>query len=1282
MFNSIEKRGSLVESPEKSEEERTQEQRELDEYNLGKNMLEQADELFFDLKKKPNKLLKEIDAEVLQDQSISLTPDDLSEAKEAIGLSVKLEAIIQKGQQLIDAFKEKIVDHNIKRTLKRFSCCQELLFGRPELTKLVNSLSPDQLQRHPEIVAGAKRNVVKMLEYECQQYPFETRLKDVREGMSEIFSTFQNHLEIKDDILKSPEVLALQEKILLRYLYSTGSSCLARQMALALNIEEERAKNIAIDAIKKTIAGYNIKSDEHQNYIYDIKQVIADFEISKDIIKDLALSYYQAKAIGGNLWYFNSKSFKEIFYFSDQEFQQFVSDNKLVLIKLAEKSVLHDIQKSSDYRSATGLLRYFAEQLDLDFLPILENFKQLPEISEAVSQAILNTASAGKIAENKNDFESTFNISVDEILRTPEGQIALYKGVQSLIKKGTDSKIIQDFISRFDLSIDNICSNPQTLANLRSVMKKYERNNYYIWRPDLVELLKVKDEDIRDLKILTIVSAIKRGRYQSGFGLIDSMALTEDDEKTISKDVFGSDDKFNYLSTIKRFVENKVLPNIITNFIKDHERFSSKTVAQLEAYIIISQKIIDSPSQEIIRIKDQLIEQILATENPEKTHEIVDNIFIQNNLPLIGKIHRVFDILYPDNTIERYINENSSPVLQGASSRRRRNIIFQDLLKIHIESGNRSLEKFLTLIKESEPLIDKLQQDSLTQTEQDKLNYVLRKLKMLADVSTLGQKNELPPISGQSLLSDYKEIATQLGVNDDQKISERVVDMFARPLGYQNIDQILAEMQRSRAAADQRSRQSLDQLNFRPGDIAKGVDIDYIDNILQNGSVAKEFLGASSSSDATPLDTDVELVTEAQKSTFQDNYQALSHVHKYGELTLVIKDRGQFQKTSIAESAKYNQSKYELFQTLSANHFGIRTGFPCTEVDFMVLKSTDPKTIDNLFYSIAQNGYYIPVVDVAGQLLLTPDIYDEYRKVFTGVEIFNGSDMEFVSLQGDPAYIEAQELVKEKMIDDKRIEELKTEIRQMVLMVLDKFSIKLKGVYDDSLLGAEFLDIGSTGRSTNMIGEGDFDFNLKLDAQDFDKVSSIAASIISMLGSQMKEAAITPSASNNHQLRLFGTNVFSQKDIDIDIGFVKKSDLNVYASHDAIADKLDNIRQKCGEQAYKETVANILLAKQWLKEGSAYKKGDHGDGGLGGIGVENLILAYKGNIRQAFGAFYRAAKNEDGSVKSFASFKQDFKVLDAGMNLRFNNHDNFVLNMNESGYRKMLAVIEEHKMFD
>lgn len=722
--------------------------------------------------------------------------------------------------------------------------------------------------------------------------------------------------------------------------------------------------------------------------------------------------------------------------------------------------------------------------------------------------------------------------------------------------------------------------------------------------------------------------------------------------------------------------ENKTL---FKAAIKNFEKFQNKSIEELNLYIKIQSDIDDSPSQEIVRIKDQLIEQILSTDTPEKSYELVKNIFVQNNLPVVGKVQRIFDALYPEKIFQSKLSNESSPVLVNATSRRRKQVVFEDLLKVHIESGNRSLKQFLLLIQDSDELVQKLEYESgLTQEEQEKLSYIFNKLKTISDVLHEKQsKNSGVNLVG-ILKEDYKVLSDQLGVKSGQSMSERVIEMFARPMGYENIESVLSEMERSKNTADMRNREAVKKsLILENGDLVKGIDEKYLDNILQNGSVAKEFLGSDADSDSTPFDTDVELVEDASLLSEEKRFtHQMKLASGYGNVYLVVKDRGQFQRTE--KQAQYDRTKYELFSTLNSNHYGIRTGFPITEVDFMITSITDQTALDNLKYSIAQNGFYIPLANDAGELIYSPDQFDQYRKIFAGVNRFEGKNIAYSGSGSESYYSEMQSIRKEKMQDRERMQVLQKEIRSMIMEVLQEKDITFKGEYDDSLVSAEFLDIGSTGRGTNLPGDGDFDFNLKLDAKDWGKVYELSQEIIKKLGPSFREHPIIPDNYNNYQLRFFGTNIFSQKGIDIDIGFVKKSELSAYASHDAIIDKLENIRQVHGEEAYNDVIANILLAKTWLKEGKAYKKGDHGEGGLGGIGIENLVLAHNGNVRDAFLSFRDAALQSDGSIKSFEQFKKEYKVLDAGVNLRYNNHDNFVLNMNSNGYKKMLTVIDLH----
>ena len=127
----------------------------------------------------------------------------------------------------------------------------------------------------------------------------------------------------------------------------------------------------------------------------------------------------------------------------------------------------------------------------------------------------------------------------------------------------------------------------------------------------------------------------------------------------------------------------------------------------------------------------------------------------------------------------------------------------------------------------------------------------------------------------------------------------------------------------------------------------------------------------------------------------------------------------------------------------------------------------------------------------------------------------------------------------------------------------------------------------------------------------------------------------------------------------------------------ALQDRLETIREQDPEK-YNLVVANILLAKQVLKDAGVYKpnRGENPQGGLGGVGVENWILQNGGSFIEAARSFVEAAQG-----KSFDEFKESYQVWDFGDNHlaeRRNQyaHDNFITsNMSEEGFHKMCEVL-------
>jgi len=719
---------------------------------------------------------------------------------------------------------------------------------------------------------------------------------------------------------------------------------------------------------------------------------------------------------------------------------------------------------------------------------------------------------------------------------------------------------------------------------------------------------------------------------------------------------------------------------------------------KIPVYIEVFQKIDDSPSQEIQRVKDQLLSQLLESEHPIEDYQKIESIFIKNNIPTVGKIFEVFQALYDEERLDGMLKRSTtaSPVLEHASSRRRYYTIYKDLLSIHIESGNRALKEYIEILQGGSGVLDKYERsgmESLAPREQEQIRYFVGKLETLLAKSALDTSEEAFEMAAASDFGErVKHVREGLKVEDGQTVLERISEMYLRPTGLTSLDQVLEKMREAKTGADARGRrmvatateQPVDgkpSLNIQEGDLLKGVDDQHIASILQNGSVAKEFLGASSDSDATPLDTDLSIVLAGDLERGNASAIGNSIAAGYGALLFVVKDHGRFQRTEQGSNAAPVDGTRELFKTgvMGERHYGIRTGFATTEIDFMVARGSlvsNPRGMEKVFFEIAQNGFYIPIVDEGGVVVFTPEMYDERRKAFQGLEKFDGEALSFKQTTTDePSYPAVAEIATALPEDSERVNEITQVIRAEMKKALEGLGVALRPEFDTSILGAELLDTGSTGRHTNTPGDFDFDLSLKLDAGDFTKARELAEAIKALM--KMEKDDSHDEAGGYYQLRAKGVTeiggVTLDAPLDIDIGFAKKSDLSIYGSHDAIRDKLDFIKEHDGDEAYKQTIANIILTKQILKEGHAYKKMEHG--GIGGIGVENWVLANGGNLEAAFKNF-RDAAYENGTRLPFQEFKQRYKILDAGVNIKYLNHDNFIDILKPEGYEAMLNTID------
>jgi len=717
---------------------------------------------------------------------------------------------------------------------------------------------------------------------------------------------------------------------------------------------------------------------------------------------------------------------------------------------------------------------------------------------------------------------------------------------------------------------------------------------------------------------------------------------------------------------------------------------SAEAGPRLSKLVNAAERIVSSPSASLRRLSREMLGQLRDAEDPEAAFTEVEGIFERNQLPLTGKVFKVFEVLNPKDRLAKMAGaEHCSPTLRAESHRGRIFTMYKDLLRAHLDSNNPSLRGYLETIQGGQALADKVDAgglESLSADERGRFDSFVGKLKRLYESSTLGRTRGDEPPAGTETADIYKQVRRSLGVAEGGSLGQRVAEMYLKPIGLDSIESALARMDSVKTAADRRNRElaagSGGQLAVREGDLLKGFDAAFLRNILENGSVAKEFLGASSDSDATPLDTDVARVDEEDAAAGFAEALKKSPAQGYGEMLMLVRDRGQFQKTSAADlpadltrHARVREPKLELFQTGVIDpkrHYGIRTGLPSSEIDALIVTdrlAADSRRLDSRVMDVVANGQYIPVADERGRILLTPEDFDsQRRRFFAGLE---GQPFRYVesSLERSPEHSAAIEaIIEEKRRERPVIEGMNADLRGAVIGELQARGIETGAGFSELLASAEVYDTGSTSRGTNVPGAVDFDYIVKLNAADMEQVGAVNEALVEKLGGQKHEGHRT------EQLRLLGSKL-GAGGADVDIGFVSKAEASVYESHDAVRDRLDAIRGELGEKAYEKVVANIVLAKKLLKEGGAYKKFEHG--GMGGIGVENWLLSEGGSALTAFESFEKSAFDGD-KLRPLEQFRNDYKVMDPGVNAKTGGHDNFVGLLTEDGYRKMAETVRKY----
>lgn len=764
-------------------------------------------------------------------------------------------------------------------------------------------------------------------------------------------------------------------------------------------------------------------------------------------------------------------------------------------------------------------------------------------------------------------------------------------------------------------------------------------------------------------------------------------------------------EKFFWLSEYKGELDNqsiiklaavyeKINDNQLQEVFKSYvlENKESIPFDKLHLIVDLMPHISYSNSNEIINCRGSLTNQLLLLDNPTEKLNSIENIFLKNNLPYIGKVFSVFKLLHPNYDFNFSEFYTISPMLKRIPSNLKNTniweenawrdiIIFSDLVKSALGSNNKSIKDYIENLEKGNELFLNLSSGNVTfeklnSNELELLHIYTNHLNTLYNNTMVGKKEN--NILTGDITKDIVNLIRFFSPNGklSYDLPDRIIKMYFHFAGFNTLEEVKTYRNEKLKQAEQRNRNyALQDLKIEVGDFIKGIEkIDYLHNILQNGSLAKEYLGASANSDSTPLDTDLSRILEKKESIEKIIEQTPSS--GYGPIYFYLKNDERFVVTREKQDEDKNNmifdsNKIEVFRTLEDDHYGIRTGFASSEINAIMMKEYDKR----VGLEIALNGFYIPVYDFNGKIVFTPEDYDNLRSKMRGLSYYGENNYVFSE---EIALIKVDSILEEQEREKPTIESYRSTIYKEVAKALQKYGLTLKNSISNDLGNGtvELIDTGSTNRSTFVPGDIDFDFVMRLDREillNDKKLANLKNDLLQAFHQKDSKNVI----DGNFRLKKAYLEGILEP-LKIDITFLQKTDKVDYSTDLVIQDYLNTIKKQ-DEGQYKQIIGNIVIAKKVFKEAGCYKtfRSDSKQGGLGGVGIETFIL-------QNGGSFITAAKNflEVANGKNFKELKKEYCIWDFGNNFLAESrgsypHDNFVAdNMNELGYEKMKEALK------
>lgn len=715
---------------------------------------------------------------------------------------------------------------------------------------------------------------------------------------------------------------------------------------------------------------------------------------------------------------------------------------------------------------------------------------------------------------------------------------------------------------------------------------------------------------------------------------------------------------------------------------------SDITSDQIDSIYELIIKINNSNSYELRKQADKIVSRLINLPNYQEAFAEIEYILTEGRTPEFIKRFAIYKILYGNKEIANDTGVTSS-ILKSVSPEEADQIILRDLLKISLATGSNDIKQYLNIITTGERLyqsIDKeqyltgqliLNEESakLLHEYRHRLEFIFDYLLKITytktddDYTTLyNMEHALQQSLDLTFPFDFHIPATY------DFILSKIAPSFKSVI---NLQMYIGKYEILKTALEESKKIKNKPLEIKQGDFIKGINSAYLDNILNYGSLSIEFLGENSNEDITHLDTDMSLIPSDMPDIPTLLRQPLTGC-SWGDMNLIL-SRSYMDtfndyvitadETGPKPYTEEDKNKTEVFSyNKDKTHYCIRTGFPLTYVKAIV---TDGRNIDRTRFLVSKCPFYIPIYDKEGHELYPYDEYYKDQKNLAGLSYYGNT-----SYQLSPNLLtpEIESIIPSIQGDRLDTHNKRQAIYNALDSVLKEYFTEIKHQLNSSVKkgSIEIIDTGSTGRNTNVAGDGDFDFIVRVDHEFIEspRFKEFSAKIYQLFG-------LAPGDSK--RIRLKDVHLPNIADpLQVELTFIDKNSKIDYSTDMCIIDRLTTIEQ-LHPDAYPLVKANIIYAKKFFKAIGAYKTYD---GGLGGVGVETWILQNGGSFADAVASFVATANIYPNLTK----FKKHYHIHDYGKNhfaYAENNYkqvsfpyDDYVNFLNNQSFTKIVAAFK------